>query len=137
MADQTIPTTNANIITPSPIEEEEKEYEDLMPVMAEKLDSDDFMRELSAGFRLLSDERTGLITVPSLLRGAEAALGLQGMTREEAEEMVKEGDMDGDGALNEEEFCVLMVRLSPGLMADAENLLEREIDQQLERFAQN
>ncbi|KAJ1702210.1 hypothetical protein LUZ63_001989 [Rhynchospora breviuscula] len=133
MADQGVPTLTRG--SSSQPDEEEKEYEDLMSVMAEKLDSDDFMQELSAGFRLLSDERTGKITPASLLRGAAAALGLHGMTAEEAEAMVKEGDMDGDGALNESEFCVLMVRLSPGLMEDAEALLEREIDVELERVA--
>lgn len=133
MADQSVPTATRGPSSPS--QEEEREYEDLMSVMAEKLDSDDFMQELSAGFRLLSDERTGLITPVSLLRGAAVALGLHGMTPEEADAMVKEGDMDGDGALNEAEFCVLMVRLSPGLMADAEALLEREIDVELERVS--
>ncbi|KAJ4746805.1 Calcium-binding protein KIC [Rhynchospora pubera] len=133
MADQSVPTLTRG--SSSQPDEAEKEYEDLMSVMAEKLDSDDFMQELSAGFRLLSDEHTGKITPASLLRGAAAALGLHGMTAEEAEAMVKEGDMDGDGALNESEFCVLMVRLSPGLMEDAEALLEREIDVELERVA--
>lgn len=133
MADQSAPT--ATRTSSSQQQEDEKEYEDLMPVMVDKLDSDDFMQELSAGFRLLSDEHTGLITPVSLLRGAAVALGLEGMTAEEAEAMVKEGDTDGDGALNEAEFCVLMVRLSPGLMADAEVLLDREIDVELNRVA--
>ena len=30
--------------------------------------------------------------------------------------MLSEGDLDGDGALNQTEFCILMLRLSPGLM---------------------
>jgi calcium-binding protein KIC and related proteins len=133
MTDQRVPTATRG--ASSLVQEEEKEYEDLMSVMVEKLDSDDFMQELFAGFKLLSDDGTGLITPASLLRGAAEALGLHGMTAEEAEAMVKEGDMDGDGALNEAEFCVLMVRLSPGLMADAEALLEREIDVEMERVA--
>ena len=30
--------------------------------------------------------------------------------------MLMEGDLDGDGALNQMEFCILMFRLSPCLM---------------------
>lgn len=101
-----------------------EEYEDLLPVMAERMEADQFMRELCAGFRLLAEAESGLITPASLRRNAAAALGVEGMTEAEAEAMVREGDMDGDGALNEREFCVLMVRLSPEMMADAEAWIE-------------
>ena len=66
-------------------------------------------------------------------RGAAAALGVAGMTPAEADAMVREGDADGDGALSEAEFCVLMVRLSPGIMADAEAWLEEAIAEELAR----
>ena len=58
-------------------------------------------------------------------------LGVDGMTAEEAEAMVVEGDHDGDGVLSEREFCVLMVRLSPGIMADAEGWLEDSIAEEM------
>jgi hypothetical protein len=45
---------------------------------------------------------------------------------------VREGDADGDGALSEAEFCVLMVRLSPGIMADAEAWLADAIADELQ-----
>ncbi|CAH8386981.1 unnamed protein product [Eruca vesicaria subsp. sativa] len=45
--------------------------------------------------------------------------------------MVREGDLDGDGALNQTEFCVLMVRLIPQMMEDAETWLEEAISQEL------
>ncbi|GFY90196.1 Calcium-binding protein like [Actinidia chinensis var. chinensis] len=109
-----------------------KVYEDLLPVMAEKLDVDTFVSELCAGFRLLADPATGLITWESL-RTNSALLGMEGMTKEDSEEMVREGDLDGDGALNETEFCILMVRLSPEMMQDAEIWLEKAIDRELGR----
>ncbi|KAJ8529312.1 hypothetical protein K7X08_036147 [Anisodus acutangulus] len=65
------------------------EYQDLLPVMAEKLDVDTFVKELCGGFQLLSDPMTGLIT--------PALLGMEGMSREDAEALVREGDLDGDG----------------------------------------
>ncbi|XP_008790531.2 calcium-binding protein KIC-like [Phoenix dactylifera] len=108
----------------------EMEYEDLMPTMAEKLEADEFVRELCGGFRLLADPGRGLITAESLRLNA-AALGMAGMTAEDAAAMVREGDLDGDGALNQTEFCILMVRLSPGMMEDAEAWLEKAIAREL------
>ncbi|KAL6629250.1 hypothetical protein ACP70R_029015 [Stipagrostis hirtigluma subsp. patula] len=113
--------------------EEEGAYEDLMPVMAGRLGTAGLLAELRAGFRLLADPARGAITPESLRRGAAAALGVEGMAAEEAAAMVREGDHDGDGALSEAEFCVLMVRLSPGIMADAEAWLEEAIADELLR----
>ncbi|XP_007051487.2 PREDICTED: calcium-binding protein KIC [Theobroma cacao] len=108
------------------------QYEDLLPVMAEKLDVEAFVSELSGGFRLLADQERGLIT-PESLRRNSALLGMEGMSKDEAEGMVREGDLDGDGALNQTEFCILMVRLSPGMMEDAETWLQKAIDQELRK----
>ncbi|XP_062091343.1 calcium-binding protein KIC-like [Humulus lupulus] len=108
------------------------EYEDLLPVMAEKLDVENFVSELCKGFELLADPEKGLITSGSLRKNS-AFLGMEGMSKEEAEAMVKEGDLDGDGALSETEFCILMVRLSPGMMDDAEAWLEKSLDQELSK----
>lgn len=108
----------------------EAEYEDLLPVMADKLDAEAFMEELCGGFRLLADVKKGLITAESLRRNA-ACLGMGGMSWEEAEEMVREGDLDGDGGLNEKEFCVLMVRLSPGMMEDGHVWLDKALQHSL------
>ncbi|CAN0889513.1 Calcium-binding protein KIC [Linum grandiflorum] len=100
--------------------------------MAEKLEVEDFVKELCGGFQLLSDGDKAVIT-PESLRRNSGFLGMEGMTTEDAEAMVKEGDLDGDGALNETEFCILMVRLSPGMMDDAEAWLEKAIDFELRR----
>ncbi|KAG5251670.1 calcium-binding protein [Salix suchowensis] len=105
------------------------EYQDLLPVMAEKLDVEAFVSELCGGFRLLADPEKGLIT-PESLRRNSALLGMGGMAKEDAEAMVREGDLDGDGLLNETEFCVLMVRLSPEMMQDAETWLEKALEQE-------
>ncbi|CAK9167024.1 unnamed protein product [Ilex paraguariensis] len=105
-------------------------YEDLMPVMAEKLDVDTFVSELCAGFRLLADPGRGLITSESLRKNS-ALLGIEGMSKEDSEAMLRAGDLDGDGALNETEFCILMVRLSPGMMQDAETWLDKALDREL------
>lgn len=108
----------------------ESEFEDLLPKMAEKLKAEEFVRELCGGFEVLADEGSGLITWESLKRNS-ALLGMEGMTKEDAEAMVREGDLDADGGLNQMEFCILMVRLSPGIMDDAEAWLHKALHHDL------
>ncbi|CAL5405724.1 unnamed protein product [Camellia sinensis] len=43
-------------------------------------------------------------------------LGLQELREDDLRGMLRECDFDGDGALNQMEFCVLMFKLSPELM---------------------
>ena len=104
-------------------------YEDLLPVMGERLGTAGLLAELRAGFRLLADPARGAITAESLRRGAAAALGVAGMTPAEADAVVREGDADGDGALSEMEFCVLMLRLSPELMDGPRRWLDDAVSQ--------
>lgn len=101
-------------------------FEDHFPTMVEKLGIEGFMEELCKGFRLLMDRDNGVITFESLKRNS-ASLGLCGMSDEDVRLMLKEGDLNGDGTLDEKEFCVLMFRLSPGLMKDSSKLLEEAI----------
>ncbi|KAJ4748410.1 Calcium-binding protein KIC [Rhynchospora pubera] len=91
------------------------QFEDFFPIMADKLGEEGLMQELCNGFQLLMDPALGLITFESLKRNA-ALMGLDGLGDDELRMMIREGDLSGDGALNEEEFYILMVRLSPELM---------------------
>ncbi|KAJ4833374.1 Calcium-binding protein krp1 [Turnera subulata] len=101
-------------------------FEDFFPAMVEKLGAEGFMKELCHGFGLLMDEEKGVITFESLKSNAEV-LGLQDMSDEELRCMLREGDLDGDGALNEMEFCTLMFRLSPALMKTSRKWLMEAI----------
>ena len=94
--------------------------------MVERLGADGFMTELCNGFQLLMDGDKGVITFESLKRNS-ATLGLQNLSDDELRSMVTEGDLDGDGALNQMEFCILMFRLSPGLMTSSRRCLEEAI----------
>ncbi|XWS68544.1 hypothetical protein CRYUN_Cryun04dG0099200 [Craigia yunnanensis] len=98
--------------------------------MAEKLGGEGLIRELCNGFNLLMDTDKEVITMESLKRNA-AMLGLQDLSDDELVSMVREGDLDGDGVLNEMEFCVLMFRLSPGLMEESQLLLEEILEDEL------
>ncbi|XP_022970742.1 calcium-binding protein PBP1-like [Cucurbita maxima] len=90
-------------------------FHDLLPVMAEQLGGEGLINELCNGFQLLMDKEKGVITLDSL-RLNSSLLGLRDMGEAELLSMMTEGDLDGDGALNQMEFCVLMFRLSPELM---------------------
>lgn len=93
------------------------QFEDYLPVMAEKLGEEGLMEELCNGFRLLADPERGVITFYSLKRNV-ALLGIDYMEDEELQAMIEEGDLNDDGVLDQKEFCVLMVRLSPSLLAE-------------------
>ncbi|XP_011095280.1 calcium-binding protein PBP1 [Sesamum indicum] len=104
-------------------------FQDYLPLMAEKLGGDGLIGELCNGFQLLMDSDKGVITFESLKKNS-ALLGLQDLCDEDLYGMLREGDFDGDGALNQMEFCVLMFRLSPELMEQSQFLLEEALRQE-------
>lgn len=106
------------------------DFEDLLPVMADKLGGEGLINEMCNGFQLLMDKVKGVITTESLKLNA-AVLGLQDLTDDELASMVKEGDLDGDGDLNQMEFCVLMFRLSPQLMEESQLWLREALNEEL------
>ncbi|XP_059295123.1 calcium-binding protein KRP1-like [Lycium barbarum] len=102
-------------------------FEDFFPSMVEKLGSEGFLNELKNGFRVLMDKEREVITFESLKKNS-ALLGLENMNDDELMCMLREGDLDGDGCLNEREFCVLMVRLSPDLMDKSRMWLAQSVE---------
>ncbi|KAG4981383.1 hypothetical protein JHK85_035341 [Glycine max] len=86
------------------------DFEDYFPSMIARMGAEGFIGELCNGFRLLMDVNKGLITFESLKLNCYL-LGLDVMDDELAC-MLMEGDLDGDGALSQMEFCILMFRLS-------------------------
>jgi Ca2+-binding EF-hand superfamily protein len=109
------------------------DFEDLLPVMANKLGGEGLINELCNGFQLLMDKDRGVITMESLKKNA-AFLGLQDLSEDELVSMVKEGDLDRDGSLNQMEFCVLMFRLSPELMQESRFWLEEALEEELKGY---
>ncbi|GFZ03165.1 calcium-binding EF-hand family protein [Actinidia rufa] len=99
-------------------------FEDFFPSMVARLGTEGFMDELCNGFRLLVDGDKGVVTFESLKRNSATVLGLKDMSDDELMSMLREGDLDGDGNLNQMEFCVLMFRLSPDLMKGSRRWLE-------------
>ena len=68
------------------------------------------------GFYLMDVEK-GLIMFEYLKRNS-ILLGLRDLRDDDLACMLMEGFLDGDGALNQMEFCILMFRLSPGLLGN-------------------
>ncbi|GMP75100.1 hypothetical protein CsSME_00032310 [Camellia sinensis var. sinensis] len=97
-------------------------FQDLLPIMAQKLGGKGLIKELCNGFRLLMDGDEGVITFESLKRNS-ARLGLQDLGEDQLKNMIREGDLNGDGTINQMEFCVLMFRLSPELMGESKIVL--------------
>lgn len=93
------------------------QFQDFLPLMARKLGVEGLIQELCKGFQLLMEPSTGKITFQSLKRNA-SRLGLGELRDDELLDMMREGDLDGDGVLDQMEFCILMVRLSPELMEE-------------------
>ncbi|TYJ48593.1 hypothetical protein E1A91_A01G073500v1 [Gossypium mustelinum] len=108
-------------------------FQDFLPVMADKLGGDGLIGELCNGFNLLMDREKGVITFDSLKKNS-ALLGLQDLTDDDLKCMMEEGDFDGDGALNQMEFCVLMFRLSPELMEASRFLFEEAFQHEFKDF---
>ncbi|CAN6922787.1 unnamed protein product [Brassica oleracea] len=114
----------------------EPSFHDFLPAMAGKLGGEGLIGELCNGFELLMDREKGVITFESLRRNAAVVLGLGDLTDEDVRSMIKEGDFDCDGALNQMEFCVLMFRLSPDLMDASRCLVTEAIEEEYGRSIQ-
>ncbi|GFY91764.1 calcium-binding EF-hand family protein [Actinidia rufa] len=69
------------------------------------------------------DGEKGLVTFESLKRNS-VLLGLQDFGEDGLRNIIREGDLDSDGTLNQMEFCLLMFRMSPQLMSGAEKFLD-------------
>ncbi|XP_075500443.1 calcium-binding protein PBP1-like [Primulina tabacum] len=104
-------------------------FQDNLASMADKLGGEGLIAELCKGFSLLMDRDKGVITFESLRKNS-AFLGLQDFRDDELRSMVEEGDLDGDGGIDQMEFCVLMFRLSPELMERSEAWLEHALYQE-------
>ncbi|EYU24830.1 hypothetical protein MIMGU_mgv1a021101mg [Erythranthe guttata] len=103
------------------------EFQDMLPLMADKLGGEGLIEEMCKGFNLLMDREKGVITFESLKKNSAAVLGIEDMGDDELQSMVREGDLDGDGVLDQMEFCVLMFRLSPDLMQQSQHLLQEAL----------
>ncbi|CAL9104645.1 unnamed protein product [Musa textilis] len=83
------------------------EFQEFLNLMASKLnqetDSEDELRE---AFKVFDKDQNGFISATEL-RNVMISLG-EKLTDEEAAQMIREADLDGDGQVNFEEFVKMM-----------------------------
>jgi Ca2+-binding EF-hand superfamily protein len=83
------------------------DFEEFLLMMCSKLkDSVDQQEEARVAFKLFDSDGNGKVDVDELYK-AMIQLG-ETITLEDAQNMLNEADLDGDGFIDEEEFCKMM-----------------------------
>ena len=83
------------------------DFKEFLCLMVKKMDDSDIDQELQDAFKFFDGDKDGYITSLEL-RNAMKNLGDE-YTPEEAEEMIKEGDLDNDGRIDYDEFMKLVL----------------------------
>ena len=83
------------------------DFPEFLSLMARKMKETDTEEELMEAFRVFDRDGNGFISAAEL-RHVMTNLG-EKLTNEEVDEMIKEADLDGDGAINYEEFVRMML----------------------------
>ncbi|XP_004302046.1 PREDICTED: calmodulin-like protein 11 [Fragaria vesca subsp. vesca] len=83
------------------------EFGEFLNVMVRKMKENDADEELKEAFKVFDKDQDGYIS-PNELRNVMINLG-ERLTDEEAEQMIREADLDGDGLVNYEEFVTMML----------------------------
>ncbi len=83
------------------------DFKEFLCLMVKKMDDSDIDQELQDAFKFFDGDKDGYITSLEL-RNAMNNLGDE-YTPEEAEEMIKEGDLDNDGKISFYEFMKIVL----------------------------
>ena len=83
------------------------DFKEFLCLMVKKMDDSDIDQELQDAFKFFDGDKDGYITSLEL-RNAMNNLGDE-YTPEEAEEMIKEGDLNNDGKIDYDEFMKIVL----------------------------
>ena len=83
------------------------DFKEFLCLMVKKMDDSDIDQELQDAFKFFDGDKDGYITSLEL-RNAMNNVGDE-YTPEEAEEMIKEGDLDNDGKISFDEFMKIVL----------------------------
>lgn len=83
------------------------EFKEFLELFAKKLKDPDSEEDLIEAFKMFDKDNNGFISAAEL-RHVMTTLG-EKLTEEEADEMIKEADMNNDGQINYQEFVKVMM----------------------------
>jgi calmodulin len=83
------------------------EFKEFLDLFARKLKDPDSEEDLIEAFKMFDKDNNGFISAAEL-RHVMTTLG-EKLTEEEADEMIREADMNGDGQINYQEFVKVMM----------------------------
>jgi calmodulin len=83
------------------------EFKEFLDLFARKLKDPDSEEDLVEAFKMFDKDNNGFISAAEL-RHVMTTLG-EKLTEEEADEMIREADMNGDGQINYQEFVKVMM----------------------------
>lgn len=83
------------------------EFKEFMELFNQKMKDPDSEEDLIEAFKIFDKDGNGVIS-SNELRHVMATLG-EKMSQEEAEELIKEADIDGDGYINYQEFVKILM----------------------------
>jgi len=83
------------------------EFDEFLQLMARKMQDTDTEEEIREAFKVFDKDNNGFISAAEL-RHVMTNLG-EKLTEAEVDEMIREADVDGDGQINYEEFCRMML----------------------------
>merc|ERR1712185_313083 len=85
-------------------------FDEFLKMMTNKILNKDPKDDMVKAFKLFDDDQTGTVSFKNLKRVAKETNQL--LTDDELQEMLNDADKDGDGVLNEEEWLIMMKKLS-------------------------
>ncbi|XP_015068551.2 calmodulin-2/4 [Solanum pennellii] len=85
------------------------EFIEFLNLITKKMKETDLEEELKEVFKVFDKDQNGFISATDL-RHVMINLG-EKLTEEEAQQMIREADLDGDGQVNFDEFFKMMIKL--------------------------
>ncbi|XP_031098495.1 calmodulin-like protein 8 [Ipomoea triloba] len=85
------------------------EFKEFLNALSKRMEDTDSEEELKEAFKVFDKDQNGYISANEL-RNVMISLG-EKLTEEEADQMIREADLDGDGQVNYDDFVKMMMNV--------------------------